>query len=140
MNDHASAKQTALLSGRPKKQNFFDISMTIQKEEELNPQTCRDTQTYKRTIDYSLVVLTLLFLPCLIWGSDYGAAELKTEANKLQTFLYGPVMRMAGVVGSVFGIVRAFQTQSLQPLFIFGGIGVATVIVPKLLDSLFGKG
>lgn len=82
--------------------------------------------------------LFVLLSPTLaLAASDYGTDVLKVEATNLQAFLFGPVMRIAGVVGAVFGVVRSFQTQTLQPLFIFGGIGAATVVIPKLLDAMF---
>lgn len=84
------------------------------------------------------ILLTCVIIPSTLSAADaYGAAILGTEAKNLQALLFGPVLRIAGVVGAVFGIVRAFQMQSLQPIFIFGGIGAATVVVPKLLDAFF---
>lgn len=86
----------------------------------------------------SYLLLACVLIPSTVLGAgDYGVDLLKTEATNLQALLFGPVLRIAGVVGAVFGIVRAFQMQSLQPIFIFGGIGAATVIVPKLLDAMF---
>ncbi len=83
------------------------------------------------------ILTASVLLPSLVWGGDYGGEVLKTEAGNLKTFLFGPLMRIAGVVGAAFGIIRSFQQQSLQPILIFGGIGAAVVIVPKLLDALF---
>lgn len=84
------------------------------------------------------VLLASILVPSVLLASqNYGVEVLKTEATSLQAFLFGPVLRIAGVVGAIYGIVRAFQMQSLQPIFIFGGIGAATVIVPKLLDAMF---
>jgi hypothetical protein len=85
----------------------------------------------------SYLLLACVIVPLTLSAGDYGVDLLKTEATNLQALLFGPVLRIAGVVGAVFGIVRAFQMQSLQPIFIFGGIGAATVIVPKLLDAMF---
>jgi hypothetical protein len=88
----------------------------------------------------SYLLLSCIIIPQTLGASDYGVDLLKNEATNLQALLFGPVLRIAGVVGAVFGIVRAFQMQSLQPIFIFGGIGAATVIVPKLLDAMFKIG
>lgn len=90
----------------------------------------------KKILPYVLVAVCLI--PSLLGASDvYGTEVMKQEAKNLQDLLFGPVLRIAGVVGAIFGIIRAFQTQSLQPIFIFGGIGAATIIVPKLLDTMF---
>lgn len=85
----------------------------------------------------SYLLLACIIVPSTLGAADYGTALMKTEATNLQALLFGPVLRIAGVIGAIFGIVRAFQMQSLQPIFIFGGIGAATVIVPKLLDAMF---
>ena len=87
---------------------------------------------------FPYVLLACVIIPSIVCASDvYGTDVMKEEAKNLQTLLFGPVLRIAAVVGAIFGIIRAFQTQSLQPIFIFGGIGAATIIVPKLLDTMF---
>lgn len=91
----------------------------------------------KGKLVFHLLLACILVPSSLLATGDYGIDLLKTEATNLQTLLFGPVLRIAGVVGAIFGIVRSFQMQSLQPIFIFGGIGAATVIVPKLLDAMF---
>lgn len=90
-----------------------------------------------KLVCFGLIALCLLVPTFALGAPDYGKEALTTEAANLQKFLFGPVLRIAGIVGSVFGVVRSFQVQSLQPLFIFGGIGAATVIIPKLLDAMF---
>lgn len=90
----------------------------------------------QKIIAYTLLVCVII--PSTLTAADqYGTDLMKTEATHLQAFLFGPILRIAGVVGALFGIIRAFQMQSLQPLFVFGGIGASTVIVPKLLDAMF---
>lgn len=128
--------QSALLLRRSKKSSF------LQKPTELpsNAQEAikQNSSASPGRSDYIIMILGLLMIPALAFGADaYGTAVLQTEAGNLQTFLFGPVLRIAGVVGAIFGIVRSFQTQSLQPIFIFGGIGAATIIVPKLLNVMF---
>lgn len=139
--------KTARLLHRPSRQTFSSLFTTTPPTVPLRSnvpvpspslKTTPANPQHDRILNSSLCLLAILLFPTLIWGADaYGTNALKTEATNLQTFLFGPVMRIAGVVGAVFGIVRSFQTQSLQPLFIFGGIGAATVIVPKLLDAMF---
>ncbi len=109
------------------------ISNTYQKSVEF-------LDSHLHRYDYILIVGGLLIAaPVLVFASNdpYGTQVLTQESTNLKNFLFGPVLRIAGVVGAVFGIIRSFQTQSLQPIFIFGGIGAATVIVPKLLDVMF---
>lgn len=145
MNTHKprlQAEQTPLLAYRPKQTYFLDrpdmSSRSKQQETKTNTPRYRNISNYKRTIDYIIVALGLLVIPMLAYGADaYGTNMLKTEATNLQGLLFGPVLRIAGVIGAIFGIIRAFQTQSLQPIFIFGGIGAATIIIPKLLDAMF---
>lgn len=140
MENHAPQEtpleQSALLLRCTKKSSFLEEPMTLPSSEH--------TSAKQKTIrslcrnDYIIVGLGLLMIPALAFGSDsYGTDLLKTEATNLQGLLFGPVLRIAGVIGAVFGIIRAFQSQTLQPIFIFGGIGAATIIVPKLLDVMF---
>lgn len=140
MENHAPQethhRQSALLLRRPQKASFLQepTELRINAQESIKQISSTVTGRY----DYIIMGLGLLMIPALAFGSDaYGTTVLQTEAGNLQKFLFGPVLRIAGVVGAVFGIVRSFQTQSLQPIFIFGGIGAATIIVPKLLDVMF---
>ena len=129
-------RQSALLLRRTKKTSFLEEPMNLPLKEQESEK--HKTSSSINRNDYIIVTLGLLMIPALALGADsYGTEVLKGEAENLQTFLFGPVLRIAGVVGSVFGIVRSFQTQSLQPIFIFRGIGAATIIVPKLLNVMF---
>lgn len=94
------------------------------------------TQMRKENL-ISYVLVACVIIPATLGASDYGVDMLKRESTNLQALLFGPVLRIAAVVGAIFGIIRSFQTQSLQPIFIFGGIGAATVVVPKLLNAMF---
>lgn len=83
-------------------------------------------------------VVACMVIPSLAMATnDYGTNILNTEATQLKNLLFGPIMRIAGTVGAIFGIIRSFQAQSLSPIFIFGGIGAATIMIPKLLDTFF---
>lgn len=142
----AFTRQTALLL-RPAKSTSFLQELTTEQDgpQEQDTPECQDQQSLKQTsslrlhrYDYIIVAFGLFLIPAFAFGADaYGTALLKAEATNLQSLLFGPVLRIAGVIGAVFGIIRAFQTQTLQPIFIFGGIGAATIIVPKLLDVMF---
>ena len=137
MENHAPKetllRQRALLLRRTKKTSFLEEPMNLP----LKEQESKTTDSLHRS-DYIIVGLGLLLIPTLAFGADsYGTEVLKGEATHLKELLFGPILRIAGVIGAVFGIIRSFQTQSLQPIFIFGGIGAATIIVPKLLDVMF---
>ena len=134
----AFARQTVLLERHTQKSSFLEAP--IEAKAQTNIPESRKPKTIRSLCrsDYIIMGLGLLLIPALAFGADaYGTALLKTEATNLQGLLFGPVLRIAGVIGAVFGIIRAFQTQTLQPIFIFGGIGAATIIVPKLLDVMF---
>ncbi len=138
MENHSSKesllRQSALLQRRTKTSSFLEEPITISDQKSSQQKF---TSPISRN-DHIIVALGLLIVPAFAFGADaYGTALLKTEATNLQGLLFGPVLRIAGVIGAVFGIIRAFQTQTLQPIFIFGGIGAATIIVPKLLDVMF---
>jgi hypothetical protein len=132
----APHQQRALLLRRTKTASFLEEPLNLPTNEQKSAQQ-KSTSPISRN-DYLIVALGLLIVPAFAFGADaYGTALLKTEATNLQGLLFGPILRIAGVIGAVFGIIRSFQTQTLQPIFIFGGIGAATIIVPKLLDVMF---
>ena len=87
---------------------------------------------------YGALSVVVLIPTFALAEPTYGTEVLAAEATNLQAFLFGPAMKVVGAVGAAFGVVRGFQTQSLQPLLIFGGLGAATVIIPKLLTAMFG--
>ena len=62
--------------------------------------------------------------------------ELVKSASSLKSILLGPVRGIAGVIGLVTGVVTAFIQRALQPLFVYAGIGVAVLILPKVFDGL----
>ncbi len=128
--------QTSLLLRRTQSASFLQEPIHIGTNQQGSEK--QKTSYSRHRSDYIIVALGLLMIPMLAFGADaYGTDLLKQEATHLKDLLFGPILRIAGVIGAVFGIIRSFQTQTLQPIFIFGGIGAATIIVPKLLDVMF---
>lgn len=132
----APLQQSALLQRLTQKSSFLEAPSEIQRSAQESEKQKSSYSLHRN--DYIIVALGLLMIPMLAFGAEaYGTDLLKQEATHLKDLLFGPILRIAGVIGAVFGIIRSFQTQTLQPIFIFGGIGAATIIVPKLLDVMF---
>lgn len=84
------------------------------------------------------VVLFSYDLSAATTPTDFGSAEIVAQASKIQAFLFGPTMRVAGVVGGAYGLIQAILSSSLKPLIVFGGIGLAVNIIPKFIDGIYG--
>ena len=69
---------------------------------------------------------------------DYKA--FNDEAIKIQGFLFGPAMKIAGVLGGAYGLIQAVVTSAMRPLFIWGGIGASVNLIPKFIDTFFVSG
>lgn len=71
-------------------------------------------------------------------ATDFGGTAIVEQTTKVQTFLFGPPLRIAGVMGGAYGLIQAILSSSLKPLIVFGGIGLAANIVPKFIDGIYG--
>lgn len=71
-------------------------------------------------------------------ATDFGGTEIVAQASKIQAFLFGPTMRVTGVIGGAYGLIQAILSSSIKPLIVFGGIGLAVNIIPKFIDGIYG--
>jgi len=69
--------------------------------------------------------------------AEYGAEVISDAGRKIKDLLNGPVRGIIAVCGAFLGILRSVQTQTLGPLMAFGGIGVAAVVLPQIVDKVF---
>jgi len=69
---------------------------------------------------------------------DFGGGDLKSQADKIQGFLFGPVMRFVAVLGCGYGFLISMLGQSYKPLLTFGAVGLGTAIGPKFIEGVFG--
>jgi hypothetical protein len=94
---------------------------------------------------YSLLFLAGLvfivspeFLSAVQQTNDkFSGKEITDHANSISSFLFGPVARVAGVIGGGYGLVTSIITSSIRPLITFGGIGLGVNLVPKFIDTVF---
>lgn len=70
-------------------------------------------------------------------ASEFASKDFLEQSGKIQSFLFGPAMRIAGVLGGAYGLMQAILSSSLKPLIIYGGIGLAVNLVPKFIDGVF---
>jgi hypothetical protein len=70
-------------------------------------------------------------------ASDFASQDFLAQSSKMQSFLFGPAMRIAGIVGGAWGLIQAILSSSLKPLLIFGGIGLSVGLIPKFIDGVF---
>jgi hypothetical protein len=91
-----------------------------------------------RALAIAGALILLMPLELVAQTTDFGSAEIVSQATKIQQFLFGPTMRLAGIIGGAYGLIQAILSSSLKPLLVFGGIGLAVNIIPKFIDGIYG--
>jgi hypothetical protein len=88
------------------------------------------------------VIAAVMIIPAEAFAAttDFGANGINAEADKIKDFLFGPIMRTAGVVGGAYGLISSIMVSSVRPLLLYGSIGLGTVIVPKFVEGVFVSG
>lgn len=96
----------------------------------------------KKNIVITAIVLSAIitFVPLDVFAktTDFGGEAIAEQTTKIQGFLFGPAMRITGVLGGAYGLIQAILSSSLKPLIVFGGIGLAVNIIPKFIDGIYG--
>jgi hypothetical protein len=72
--------------------------------------------------------------------NHYGGDAIAKEANNIRDLLFGPAMRLAGVIGGGYGLIQSVITSNIKPMIMYGGIGLGANILPKFMDSVFASG
>lgn len=63
---------------------------------------------------------------------------LNEQATEIQGLVFGPAIRIAGVLGAALGIGMSYIKQSFMPFLTFSAIGlVGGGLMPRLIDSVF---
>jgi hypothetical protein len=70
-------------------------------------------------------------------ASQFASQDFLDQSSHIQKFLFGPAMRIAGVLGGAYGLMQAIFSSSLKPLIIYGGIGLAVNLIPQFIDGIF---
>lgn len=91
------------------------------------------------------VILALICASVFFWvpsevlaqTSDFGAQGFREHSDKIQGFLFGPAMRLAGILGGAYGLIQAIVASTVKPLLVYGGIGLGVNIIPKFIDGVF---
>ena len=88
-----------------------------------------------------IVGVASVCLPSEMMGVEnttkFSSTEITQHANDLSTFLFGPVAKVAGVLGGAYGLISAILSSNIRPLITFGGIGLGVALVPKFINSVF---
>lgn len=63
--------------------------------------------------------------------------EISEHASTIQGFIFGAPMRIAGVLGIGYGGVQSFLTGSPSPLYGYGGVGLASMVLPSFIKVVF---
>lgn len=65
------------------------------------------------------------------------AEQLIESTNQVSNILFGPVVRkIALTLGFGAGLFQAFMSGSIKPLLIYGGLGLAVCLLPRVIDLI----
>ncbi len=75
------------------------------------------------------LALFILSFPIEVWAQTgdpqatnaFARGEFVTQSNTIKNFLFGPAMRVVGIIGGAYGVINAILTSSPKPLMIYGG-------------------
>lgn len=93
-----------------------------------------------RMLMTGMIVGAALLLPEVLsaeTAGDFGAQEFINQSNKIKGFLFGPALRVAGVMGGAYGVMQSIMTSTARPLIAYGGIGLGVNVMPKFIDGVF---
>ena len=97
---------------------------------------------------FGVVVLTTLFLIPEVasattaaaggQSSDiYASKALLEEASKIQGWIFGAPVRIAGILAGGYGLFNSILTSSIRPMVVYGALGLVSNVIPKFIDSVF---
>lgn len=94
----------------------------------------------KRQFYFALGVtlLAVCLLPSETFADDFGGDVITSKADDIKNFLFGPILKVAGIFGGAFGLYRAVATSSLGPLTTYGGIGLGANLIKEFIDKVYG--
>ena len=93
----------------------------------------------------TVAILTLICMSAAFWlpvevlaqTADFGGQGFREHSDKIQGFLFGPAMRLAGILGGAYGLIQAIVASTVKPLLVYGGIGLGVNIIPSFIDGVF---
>jgi hypothetical protein len=95
----------------------------------------------KKTLVYGVAaVAAILLIPTDMFAqttADFGSQDFVTQSDSIKNFLFGPAMRVVGIVGGAVGVINSVLSTSIKPLLVYGGIGLGINLVPKFIDGVF---
>lgn len=89
--------------------------------------------------------LVLTLMPDVVFaikGNDFGALAdagkaFESHATSLKALLFGPILRIGALFGGAVGIITSLLQGSFSKLCIYGGISLASVVLPSVIDTCF---
>lgn len=96
----------------------------------------------KSTHLLALGIAAAMLIPelALAETTDFGAADLNVQANKIKDFLFGPTLRYSAIMGAGYGGIKSVATGDYRPFIGFGAVALGIGLVPKFIDGLFVAG
>lgn len=84
-------------------------------------------------------LLIYMAMPADVFATTgrYTNTGLEAEAEHLSGFLFGPPIRIAGLLGGVYGLIQSIFSSSITPLLIYGGLGLGANMMPQIVKVLF---
>lgn len=98
----------------------------------------------KRCLKTVLVLggMALAVVPSELFAetTEFGAAAFSSQADAIKSFLFGPTLKVAGIMGGAYGLIQSVVTSNVRPLLTFGGIGLGASLMEKFITAVFVTG
>ena len=70
-------------------------------------------------------------------SSDFAGQELMEQSDRIQNWIFGAPVRLAGVLAGGYGLFTSIISSSVRPLLMYGAIGLTANVMPKFITSVF---
>ncbi len=95
----------------------------------------------KRVVIVSLAGIAILScFPLEVFAtvsSDFAGQELMEQSERIQNWIFGAPVRLAGVMAGGYGLFNSIITSSIRPLLMYGAIGLTANVLPSFISSVF---
>jgi len=82
-------------------------------------------------------VVVLLPADVLAGTTELIGKDFSDKTSWVQDLLFGPVLRIVGVMAGAWGLMQALLSGSMKPLIIFGAIGLTAGLMKTFIDGVF---
>jgi len=84
-----------------------------------------------------IIFLFLMLFALHMQGFCDASAELEAQAQTVMNKVFSKPIRMIVLLfGIAWGFIKSYAASSFQPMILYGGLGFALFLLPKLIEFL----